>query len=95
MEESSLNKTDPPGYRIYTETFHLVKKEANIETDHDEFRREQQKASSWGGNQRNMSFFFFFSIYLFGWPESQLQHVKSSSLTRDGTQAPCMGSVES
>ena len=26
---------------------------------------------------------------------SELQHVQSSSLTRDGTQAPCIGSVES
>ena len=28
-------------------------------------------------------------------PESSLQHVGSSSLTRDGTQAPCIGSSES
>lgn len=28
-------------------------------------------------------------------PQSSLQHVGSSSLTRDGTQAPCIGSTES
>ena len=54
MEESSPNKTDHPGCRIYTETFGLVKKEANIETGHNEFRSKQQKTSGWGGNQRKM-----------------------------------------
>ena len=73
MEESSLNKTDHPGCRIYAETFCLVKKEANIESDHDEFKRgSQQKASSWGGNQQKTSFFFFSPLffYLFGCPEA-------------------------
>ena len=41
MEESSVNKTDQPGHKIYIETVWLVKKEVNIEADHDEFRREQ------------------------------------------------------
>ena len=36
-----------------------------------------------------------FNIYLFGCPGSQLQYVGSSSLNRDGTQDPCIGSVES
>ena len=35
------------------------------------------------------SFFFFF------WLCQVLGHVRSSSLIRDGTQAPCNGSVES
>ena len=34
-------------------------------------------------------------IYLFGCPRSQLQHVGSSSLTRDQTWAPCTGSLQS
>ena len=32
-------------------------------------------------------------IYLFGCAGSWLQHVGSTSLTRDGTQAPCIGST--
>ena len=46
--------------------------------------------------------FFFFNIYLFGssgsqlWCENfQLQHVGSSSLTRDQIWIPCLGTVES
>ena len=41
------------------------------------------------------SFFFLNFIYLFGCSGSQLQHVGSSSLTRDRTWAPCTGSSES
>lgn len=40
-EESSVNKTDQPGRKIYTETLWLVKKEVSVEADHDELRREQ------------------------------------------------------
>ena len=38
---------------------------------------------------------FFLNIYLFGCTRSQLWHVGSSSLTRDGTQAVCIGSAGS
>ena len=41
-----------------------------------------------------LDFFFFFSIYL-AVLRSYLWHVGSSSLTRDLTQAPCIGSTES
>ena len=44
--------------------------------------------------KRNCLFFLIF-IYLFGCSGSQLQHVGSSSLTRDRTWAPCTGSSES
>ena len=43
----------------------------------------------------SIQFFFFNFIYLFGCSGSQLQHVGSSSLTRDQTWAPCAGSSES
>ena len=33
--------------------------------------------------------------FLFGCTSSQLQHAGSSSLTKDQTQAPCLGSAES
>ena len=57
-----------------------------------------------------LPFFFFFNIYLFIFLcqvlvaargifvaacNSQLRHMGSSSLTRDGSQAPCIGSTES
>ena len=37
-------------------------------------------------------FFSFFNIYLSGFTRSQLGHVGSSSLTRDQTQVPALGS---
>ena len=40
-----------------------------------------------------ISFFFFYVVYLFGCSGSQLQHVGSSSLTRDQTWAPCTQSL--
>ena len=40
-------------------------------------------------------FFLLILIYLFGCAGSWLQHVGSSPLTRDQTQAPCIGSTES
>ena len=59
------------------------------------------------GSKTNLPsvFVFFFYIYLFIWLHWVLgaaggllscgMHVGSSSLTRDRTQAPCTGSVES
>ena len=49
------------------------------------------------------SFFLFKNIHLLGYAglcntqdlQSSLQHVGSSSLTSDGTWAPCSGSTES
>ena len=38
---------------------------------------------------------FIICLYLCGCARSQLQHVGSSSLTRDGTRAPCVGRMES
>ena len=40
-------------------------------------------------------FFFFFTIYLFSCAGSLLWHVGSNSLTRNQTQAACIGSVAS
>ena len=37
----------------------------------------------------------YFIIYFFGRSRLLLEHTGSSSLTRDQTQAPCTGSVES
>ena len=47
-----------------------------------------------------LSFFFFkylviYLMNLFGCIESSMQHVRSSSLIRDGTWIPCNRSVES
>ena len=39
--------------------------------------------------------FFFFNIYSFGCTGSQLQHVASSSLTRDQIWVPCFQNTES
>ena len=57
-----------------------------------------------GESTRKALFFSFFNIYIFlrlCWVLGvarrvfQLWHVESSSLTKDGTQAPCVGSTES
>ena len=46
------------------------------------------------GNPLQYSFFFF-KFYLFGCTRSQLHHVGSSSLTRNGTPAVCIKSTGS
>ena len=47
-----------------------------------------------GGNGNALqNSFFFFKFYLFGCTWSQLQHVGSSVLTRNGTPAVCIKST--
>ena len=55
---------------------------------------EAWRLNRWTTREVPFLLLFSESIYLFGFAKSQLQHVGSSSLTRDHTQAPCFGSTE-
>ena len=57
---------------------------------------EEQRADAIGVKECGFVFFFFNCTGSSPWHEHlQLWHEGSSSLTRDGTQAPCIGSMES